>query len=153
MSPAPLGGWGPMGDIWYCPDIIICPVPFGTIDNDWTVIIKCPRHLWEAGALWGTYDIVRTLSFVPDTFRRLDPYGRTYDIVRTLSNVPSHLGQLIMTERSLSNVPGTFGRLGPYGGHWILSEHYQMSHPFDIIKCPFPLWTNDNDWTPIVYIW
>ena len=74
------------------------------------------RHLWKAGALWGTYDIVRTIS-----------------------NVPSHLGQLIMTERPLSNVPGTFGRLGPYGGHSILSEHYQMSRPIDIIKCPFPL--------------
>ena len=35
-----------------------------------------------------TFDIDRSMSFVPDTLGRLDPYGGTFDIDRSISLVP-----------------------------------------------------------------
>ena len=47
--------------------------PLGTTDKDFTVIITFSRYTWEAGVLWGTFDIVRSLSNVPDTQGKAGP--------------------------------------------------------------------------------
>ena len=46
---------------------------------------------------YGTFEIDRSISFVPDTFGRLDTYYGTFEI-----------------DQSISFVPDTFGRLDTY---------------------------------------
>ena len=64
-----------------------------------------------------TFDIVQSMSNVPESLRRLGPYGGTFDIVREMSNVPE-----------------SFRRLGPYGGTFdiALEMSFGLLMSFDI---------------------
>ena len=87
----------------------------------------------------GTYDIVWTLSNVPDTFGEAGALWGTFDIVRSLSNVPYDWGQLIKTGQSLSFVLEFLGEAGPYGGTFDIG--WSLSNVSD---------SQGNDcWTPI----
>ena len=71
---------------------------------------KC--HLSSA-FFGGTFDIVQSMSNVPESLRRLGPYGGTFDIVWEMSNVPESFrslgpyGGTFDIVRSMSNVPDT----------------------------------------------
>ena len=51
------------------------------------------RTLGRLDTYWGTFDIFRAMSFVPDTLGRLDTYWGTFDIVQAMSFVPDSLGE------------------------------------------------------------
>ena len=88
----------------------------GTYDIVWT-LSNVPDTFGEAGALWGTFDIVWTLSNVSDTFGEAGALWGTFDIVWKLSNVPGTFGEAgalwgtFDIVRSLSNVPYDWGQL------------------------------------------
>ena len=55
----------------------------------------------------GTFEIDQSISFVPETLRRLDPYGGTFEIDQLISNVPSVSGGTFEIDRSISFVAPT----------------------------------------------
>ena len=65
-----------------------------------------PTHWGRLDTYWGTFDIVRAMSFVPDTLRRLDPYCWTFDIVQAMSFVPDTLGEARPLLGDIRHCPG-----------------------------------------------
>ena len=79
----------------------------------------------------GTFEIDRSISFVPDTLRRLDPYGGTFEIERSISNLPSVLsleGHLRLTGQSHLSLPH-LGGWTPMEGHLRLTSQSHLSLP------------------------